>query len=114
MRTSRRQRAAIARDVFWSLFVTAFLRGALALSSGALTVLLVALAASAEASAASSVPLPPDTQITAPAKDIALEIGGFSGKWVGIWDDTLEHVLVVEQINPPNAVVIYASGEAPS
>lgn len=75
---------------------------------------LVTLAVSPSASAASSVPLPSDTKIVTPAADVAPEIAAFSGKWVGIWDDTLEHMLVVEQINPPNAVVIYASGEAPS
>jgi hypothetical protein len=70
------------------------------------------LCASAKAHAASPVPLPSDTEVISPATDIAPEISAFSGKWVGRWDDTLEHVLVVERIAPPEVTAIYAFGEA--
>jgi hypothetical protein len=101
------RRAASARHHASSLSPAALHRGCLILCS-------VAVAATAPAFAASSVPLPPDVQVVAPAKEIPPEIAGFSGKWEGKWDDRLEHILVVERINPPTAGVIYAYGEAPS
>ena len=33
-------------------------------------------------------------------------------KWSGVWDGILHHVLIVEEITPPHAVVIYAWGTA--
>ncbi len=40
------------------------------------------------------------------------QIRDFSGKWFGKWDIFLDHILVVEEINPPNAKVIYAHGKS--
>ena len=61
-----------------------------------------------------TIPLPQDVKIVAPEPTLSPEIKAFSGKWFGVWDGILEHILVVEQINPPNTTVIYAIGKAPS
>lgn len=58
--------------------------------------------------------LPQDMEIVPPNPDLPLEVKAFSGKWFGVWDGILQHVLVVEQINPPNVTAIYAYGSAPS
>jgi hypothetical protein len=60
------------------------------------------------------IPLPQDVQIVAPEPTLSSEIKVFSGKWFGVWDGVLEHILVVEQINPPTAEAIYAFGRATS
>jgi len=56
--------------------------------------------------------LPPNVEITPSSPNLPSEIRGFSGKWYGVWDGVLEHILVVEQINPPDAISIYATGES--
>lgn len=61
-----------------------------------------------------TIPLPQDVKIVAPEPTLSPEIKAFSGKWVGVWDRILEHILIVEQINPPNATAIYAHGKAAS
>jgi len=104
----------MTRDVASSLLATAFLDCLRARGRAALLVSLVALAASTSASAASSIPLHPDTEIVPSAKGVATEIGAFSGKWVGIWDDTLEHVLVIAQINPSDATAQPAISKLPA
>src|SRR5436189_17467 len=101
--------AAIARGFVSSLVAIAFLRWLLALSSAALT---VAVAMPSLASAASSVPLPADTHVVTPSQDIPPELAVFSGKWIGVWADALEHVLVVEEIKAPDVTAIYAYGES--
>ena len=61
------------------------------------------------------VALPSNIDIVAPSESVAAEARPFSGKWYGVWDDTLEHILVVEEISGPEAVVfIYGYGAAPS
>lgn len=69
---------------------------------------------SSQAYAASCIPLPSSTNVVPPGKSVASELSAFSGKWEGTWDNVIAHLLVVEQINPPQAIVIYAWGEAPS
>ena len=77
------------------------------------TLLFVGLLAFAGCAAAlSGVPLPPDVAIVAPAPEVPKDLVGFSGKWSGTWDGILDHVLIVEEINPPRAQTIYASGTA--
>lgn len=61
-----------------------------------------------------SIPLPQDMEIVPPNPNLPPKIKAFSGKWFGVWDGILQHVLVVEQINPPNTTVIYAYGNAPT
>lgn len=57
---------------------------------------------------------PQDMEIVPPSPDLPPGMKAFSGKWFGVWDRILQHVLVVEQINPPKAIAIYAYGSAPS
>ena len=58
-------------------------------------------------------PLPSDVRIVPPVAAVPKQLAAFSGKWSGVWDGILPHVLVVEEITPPHAVVIYAWGTAP-
>jgi hypothetical protein len=62
------------------------------------------------AQAQSDVPLPTDVTIVLPDPTIPKDLAGFSGKWVGVWDNVLNHVLVVEKVEPTSASVIYATG----
>ncbi len=61
-----------------------------------------------------AIPLPQDMMIVAPEPTLPPEIKAFSGKWFGVWEGVLKHILIVEQINPPYATAIYAYGDAPS
>ncbi len=60
------------------------------------------------------IPLPQDMKIVSPNPDLPPEVKFFSGKWFEVWDGILQDVLVIEQINAPNATAIYAYGSAPS
>jgi len=62
--------------------------------------------------ASASVPLPSDLRIVQPSTGVSKELGVFSGKWTGVWDGILNHILVVEEINPPHAIAVYAYGAA--
>ena len=60
-----------------------------------------------------NVPLPDDTEITAPDNRIASDKAAFSGAWAGVWAGiSLNHVLVVEEVGPDGAEVVYALVEA--
>ena len=62
-----------------------------------------------------NVALPSTVDIIAPDASISPDIGALSGKWYGIWDDTLEHVLVVEEIKGKDDITfVYGYGAAPS
>ena len=41
-------------------------------------------------------PMPPDLRVVPPPASVPRENAKFSGRWVGKWDDALDHVLVVE------------------
>lgn len=56
-------------------------------------------------------PLPSDGRVVPPT-GVSQQIATFSGKWQGIWDDTLDPSLVVEGIKGNEAVVIYAVGDS--
>ena len=58
------------------------------------------------------VPLPASLRIVPPDPRVAPTLAAFTGKWVGTWegDRTQEFILVVEAIDPPNALVIVAWG----
>ena len=58
-------------------------------------------------------PLPLDIKITSPRVEIPQDMAAFSGKWVGMWDGQLRTTLVVEEITPPTAKVIYSWGDNP-
>jgi hypothetical protein len=68
---------------------------------------------SGAATSPSIAPLPLDVRIIPPEAAVLQQLAAFSGKWSGVWDGILHHVLVVEEITPPHAVVIYAWGTAP-
>ena len=58
--------------------------------------------------------LPPDAVVIPPTEEIAATANAFSGRWEGLWDQRMPHVLVVEKINSnTEAVVIYAWQEPP-
>ena len=82
-------------------------------SSVLLTVILLVVGCASTATPPSAaIPLPLIVEITPPSPNLPPEIRAFSGKWYGVWDGILDHILVVEQINPPDAMSIYATGEA--
>lgn len=61
------------------------------------------------------VALPGNVTIVQPGESISPDMRQFSGKWYGVWDDTLEHILVVEEVNGQDDVqIIYGYGTAPS
>ena len=64
-------------------------------------------------SSTAQVPLPADVSIVAPSADMRKDIAAFSGKWVGKWTGNLDAILIVEEITPENAKVLYAWGDAP-
>ena len=41
-------------------------------------------------------PMPPDLRVVPPSPSVPPENARFSGRWVGKWDEQLDHVLVVE------------------
>ena len=55
-------------------------------------------------------PLPSNVAIEQPAADIAPEFATYSGTWRGKWGGSLDTYLVVEDVDPPTADVIYAWG----
>lgn len=60
------------------------------------------------------VPLPNDIKIVQPDKSVSADATKFLGKWSGAWDGAVSHVLVVEEVTPTAAKVIYAIGDASS
>ena len=48
------------------------------------------------------VPLPSDVRIIPPGPGIPTEVAAFSGKWQGVGDETLDHILVVEGKSVPD------------
>jgi hypothetical protein len=41
-------------------------------------------------------PMPPDLRVVPPPPGVPPEHARFSGRWVGKWDEQLEHILIVE------------------
>jgi hypothetical protein len=76
---------------------------------------LDALLSQAEA-AAQAVPrsLPDGVTIAVPAPDVPPAMAAFSGKWVGQWGQTLDHILVVGKIDGRTVTFIYSWGVAPA
>ena len=60
----------------------------------------------------SRVPLPSEVRIIRPAA-APPQLTEFLGRWHGVWDDTLNHILVVEEISEREGSVIYAWGDSP-
>jgi beta-aspartyl-peptidase (threonine type) len=59
-----------------------------------------------------NVPLPEDIAVKPPSHSLSQEKAAFSGAWAGRGD--INHVLVVEEVDPEGAKVIYALGPHPS
>lgn len=74
--------------------------------------LLIGCATTTHNEPTASIPLPQNMNIITPDSTLSPQIRDFSGKWVGKWDVFLDHILVVEEISPPNAKVIYAYGKS--
>jgi hypothetical protein len=67
------------------------------------------------AHAQQNVGLPNDLKVVDPSASVPSELRSLSGKWYGIWDETLEHVLAVEEINAADDIIfVYGYGTAPS
>jgi len=60
----------------------------------------------------SGVPLPESIRIVPPDRRVAPELAAFAGKWLGTWEGNAqaEHILIVETIDLPHALVINAWG----
>ena len=59
------------------------------------------------------IPLPKDIVIKAPSSELAKEIAAFSGKWKGKWNDGVDFILVITEIDLEKAEIIYASPDYP-
>lgn len=58
--------------------------------------------------------LPDDIEVLSPGDTVAPEKAAFSGTWAGSWTGVpMKHMLVVEEIDPEGAKVIYAFGSNP-
>jgi hypothetical protein len=73
---------------------------------------LLVIACLAVGCAATSVALPPDAKVNAPASSVPAQQAAFSGKWQSVWDQTLPHILVVERVTPGGVEVVYAWGHS--
>jgi len=80
----------------------------------AFVITFTGVCATAHAQQSANVPMPPDLRVLPPGKDISAELAEFSGKWYGVWDNILEHVLAVKEVTPTHVVVVYAVGTAPA
>ena len=75
------------------------------------TSLVVAFLAGTQLSHADT-PLPPDVAVIVPGPETPKDAAAFSGKWIGRWDDTLDHTLVVEKVEGRDVTAIYSTGIA--
>lgn len=56
--------------------------------------------------------LPPDLRVIRPAVGAPPRWAGFSGVWTGTWPGGRSHVLIVEEVGPESAIVVYGLGAA--
>lgn len=58
------------------------------------------------------IPLPKKIEIVPPSPNLPKEIAAFSGRWEGTWEGSrpLDSILIVENIEPEKAKVVYAWG----
>ena len=76
--------------------------------------LLILVLFGSSSAIAAEVPLPTEINIVLPSANLPKEIGAFSGRWEGTWEGTLQAILIVEEIGPEKAKVIYAWADAPA
>jgi hypothetical protein len=82
---------------------------------GAIVAVLLLSFNSLPALSQANVALPATLDIVAPAPSISPDIRALSGKWYGMWNNTLEHILVVEAIKGKDDITcVYGYGTAPS
>lgn len=74
--------------------------------------MLLAFAALA-LTACAPLPTPQDVAISPPAPGLPPKLAAFSGTWEGNWDTSLPSRLIVEQIHPGIARIVYSWGDAP-
>lgn len=72
--------------------------------------LILAFASGCAATSGGDVKLPDNVKIEPPASSVPAKRAAFSGRWQGIWDGPLAHVLIVEEVTTDEAVVVYAWG----
>lgn len=59
----------------------------------------------------SGVPLPPNTEVTAPGSDVPATLAVFSGRWGGTWDGVLPSLVIVESVAADGSIRgVYAWG----
>ena len=54
--------------------------------------------------------LPDDLEVLPPVAEVAPEQAAFSGTWGGLWDGWMTTILVVEEITPDGARIVFAHG----
>jgi hypothetical protein len=57
--------------------------------------------------------LPSDIRIVPPEAAVPQPLAALSGKWSGVWDGILPHILVVEAITPPRCAHLYLGQRTP-
>ena len=62
----------------------------------------------------SRIRLPENIEIKTPSPDLPKEIAAFSGKWKGSWQNQMDFILVIMEIDRDKAEVIYAFADAPA
>jgi hypothetical protein len=79
--------------------------------------LALALAAGCAPAPPPPPPLPADVRVVPPGPGVPREHARYSGRWIGRWDDQLDHVLVIELAaesgGATEIVAVYAWGVAP-
>ena len=60
----------------------------------------------------SSTPMPLDLKVVPPGEGVPKAAAAFSGTWVGLWGNQLDHTLVVEKIEGATAQIVYSWGTA--
>lgn len=71
---------------------------------------IVLLASGCATSPSSGIKLPDDVKVEPPKSSVPAKRAAFSGRWEGIWDGNLPHLLVVEEVTSDEAMVVYAWG----
>jgi hypothetical protein len=60
--------------------------------------------------------MPPDLKVVAPPPSVSRENARFAGRWIGKWEEQLDHVLVVELVvqneQAAEVVAVYSWGGA--
>lgn len=66
------------------------------------------------AAVVSGVKLPAHIAIVRPGPSVPPSLAFWSGEWAGLWNNNMDAVLVVEQVHPGVAKIVYAWGTSPN